>query len=266
MTDASAHSDHGQSKDAEMARQQQAELLATMLAENALPGPLPGASEAESLQYQAYATIRQGIAYAVYAPGDKLMVRDLCSSLGMGRTPIRESLVRLRQEGLVYAVPQSGTYVSRISVRSIGCARYVREHLEREVAIECCAKAQGDDLDQLAAVIRDQERAIEEGDRRAFFDGDNDFHQLFYRIAGRERVWEWLRHMSFDLQRYRWLRMLTEELDWNSIMNQHYAIWGALANKNTDEVGYLVSDHLHLLYVESAAVFKSFPDYFDFDM
>ena len=59
----------------------------------------------ESLQLRAYETLREGILYATYAPGDRLQVKDLCLDLDMGRTPVRESLVRLRQEGLVETVP-----------------------------------------------------------------------------------------------------------------------------------------------------------------
>lgn len=217
---------------------------------------------AESLQLQAYETIRNAILYAHYAPGDKLMVKDLCLELDMGRTPIRESLVRLRQEGLVQTVPQSGTYVSRISLRSVECARYVREQMERSVAVECCAKIGPQQIRGLAQIVERQRKAAEAGDRCAFFDGDNELHQALYDAADRSRVWEWLELISIDLQRYRWLRMQTEELDWNAILDQHLEICDALAERDADEVGYLVSAHLHLLFEESAAVIKTFPDYF----
>ena len=94
-------------------------------------GACPRPQAYESLQLQAYDRIRRRILYADYVPGDKLMVRDLCADLDMGRTPIRESLARLGQEGLVQIIPQSGTYVNRISLCSVKCARYVRANLER---------------------------------------------------------------------------------------------------------------------------------------
>lgn len=220
--------------------------------------------QAESLQLKAYRKIKENILYAHYAPGFKLMVKDLCLDLDMdmGRTPIRESLVRLRQEGLVYAVPQSGTYVSRISLDAIECARFIREHLERQVAMECCTHATRSDYERLVEIIRLQKHALDEGDRRAFFDEDNHLHRTLFSIAGRERAWVWLESLSFDLDRYRWLRMCTEELDWNNIMNQHYLICDALASKDIDEVNFQTSAHLHLMFVENAAVFKAYPEYF----
>lgn len=216
----------------------------------------------DSLQLRAYEKVREGILYARYAPGDRLQIKDLCLDVDAGRTPVRESLVRLRQEGLVYAVPQSGTYVSRISLQSIECARYAREHLERQIAIDCCGRIDSAGVDRLVGIIRMQKRALDEGDRRGFFDSDNLLHEVMFDIAGRHRVWSWLERVSFDLQRYRWLRVNTEELDWNDIMDQHYAICDALAERNADEADFLTSAHLHLLFAENSAVLKTFPDYF----
>ena len=48
-----------------------------------------------SLQDQSYHTIRRKIVYLDYKPGEKLGVKQLCDDLDMGRTPVREALVRL---------------------------------------------------------------------------------------------------------------------------------------------------------------------------
>lgn len=220
----------------------------------------------ESLQLHAYETIREGILYAKYAPGDRLQVKDLCTDLDMGRTPVRESLVRLRQEGLVQTIPQSGTYVNRISLRSVECARYVRENLERQVAVECCARIDSDGEKFLSEIMAGARDACSRHETRRFFDSDNRFHQALYQIAGRERIWDWLETLNMDLQRYRWLRVLTEELDWDAITRQHDAIFDAITYHNVDETSFLVSNHLHLLFEESGTVTKRFPDYFLLDL
>ena len=96
-----------------------------------------------SLQDQSYHTIRRKIVYLDYKPGEKLGVKQLCDDLDMGRTPVREALVRLAQEGLVRTVPQSGTYVSPINLTLAESACYIREHLEKQVIVECCARHLG---------------------------------------------------------------------------------------------------------------------------
>ncbi|MGN0071751.1 MAG: GntR family transcriptional regulator [Atopobiaceae bacterium] len=220
------------------------------------------AEQDESMQIQAYDAIRTGIVYAEYAPGDKLQVKDLCADLGLGRTPVRESLVRLRQERLVETVPQSGTYVSRISLESVEGARYVRESLESQISVEACARMDEKGLSELRELLSKERKARDTQDRRGFFDYDNLFHEKLYDIADKQKIWQWLEFISIDLQRYRWLRVQTEDLDWDSILDQHDAIFHALEKKDTDETRFLVSNHLHLLFSESAAVIRRFPDYF----
>ncbi len=99
--------------------------------------------DSNSFQVAAYDRIRQDIILCKLAPGQKLSARLLEESLGLGRTPVREALVRLGQEGLVSTIPQSGTYVSKISMQSAENALYMREHLECSVAMECCARIDG---------------------------------------------------------------------------------------------------------------------------
>lgn len=216
----------------------------------------------DTLQIQAYETIRSGIVYAYYAPGDKLQVKDLCADLGMGRTPIRESLVRLRQEGLVRTIPQSGTYVQQISLSAVESARYVRENLESQITVAACASATSESIGHLQGILAGEEQALRAGDRRAFFESDNEFHKALYDMTGRQRIWEWLEQLSCDLKRYRWLRVRTEQLDWEDIVSQHYAILSALERRDTDEARFLATNHLHLLFSESAQVISAFPHYF----
>ena len=121
-----------------------------------------------SLQDQSYHTIRRKIVYLDYKPGEKLGVKQLCDDLDMGRTPVREALVRLAQEGLVRTVPQSGTYVSPINLTLAESACYIREHLEKQVIVECCARATSAGIEQLDRAIVLQEKAMAEGDRIGF--------------------------------------------------------------------------------------------------
>lgn len=217
---------------------------------------------AASLQSQAYDTILDHIIHLDYPPGAKLLVKSLCEELGLGRTPVRESLVRLGQKGLVYTIPQSGTFVSRIDMESAENARFVREHLERKIAVECCATVDAGGLEYLQRIIEQQVDAADQRDRRAFFDSDNRFHRALFKLAKRSEVWRWLDQTNAHLERYRWLRVLVEDLPWEDIVQQHCQIYNALESRSTDEVDYLIASHLHLMLSEKYAVVSQFPEYF----
>lgn len=218
--------------------------------------------DGSSFQAVAYDKIREDIIFCKLAPGQKLSARLLEETLGLGRTPVREALVRLGQEGLVFTVPQSGTYVSKIDLQTAENARYVREHLERSVAVECCARIDQTGRDVLEALLSEQALAVRDRDSRSFFVLDNAFHRALFDIAGRTEVWRWIDSCNADLQRFRWLRTQVENLDWGSIMDQHAALYRAIASGDTDEAGYLTAAHLHLMSAEQDSVLAAFPEYF----
>jgi DNA-binding FadR family transcriptional regulator len=71
-----------------------------------------------SARVQVYAALREAIVRAELEPGRQLSENELAGRLGVSRTPVREALVRLRDERLVEIVPQLGTFVTRISARA----------------------------------------------------------------------------------------------------------------------------------------------------
>lgn len=213
-------------------------------------------------QSVAYQRLRDDIVHCRLKPGQKLSAKALEEELGVGRTPIRESLVRLNELGIVYTVPQSGTFVSKIDMDRAESARYMREHLEKRVAVESCALVDNEQLKQVCQLIEDQETAICEDDAEKFFNLDNAFHEFFFTVAGRHDVWVWVNAFNVDLERYRWLRNQVQELDWGIIMEQHRQIYRALAARDTDEMSYASTAHLHLMIDEQEAVVDAFPNYF----
>lgn len=217
----------------------------------------------QPLSYIAYHKLRQDIIYCDLTPGQKLPVRDLEEQFALGRTPVREALVRLSELGLVYTIPQSGTYVSRIDLHRAEDARFMREHLESCVIRECCARLTDEGKATLEKIIAAQEKALTANDARAFFEYDNEFHQAIFNIAGRHTVWATLEAHNTHLQRFRWLRTQVKGLDWSNIMTQHQQMLQAIMNRDPEEANFLALAHAHLMFSEYRAVTDAFPDFFD---
>ncbi|ALZ53410.1 GntR family transcriptional regulator [Enterococcus faecium] len=215
-----------------------------------------------SLQNQAYQSIRRQIIYADLEPGKKVSEKKLEETLSIGRTPIREALIQLRQQGLVDTIPQSGNYISLIDLDSAKNARFVREHLERQIMLECCAKMNNQKRRILETIISEQEKAVSQKNARSFFHNDNLFHKACFEIAEREEVWQWLENNNTHLERFRWLRVKTEGLKWEKIMEQHYQLFEALTKQDPEEANFLTSLHLHLMLNEQNIVLATHPKYF----
>src|SRR4051812_28202016 len=89
-----------------------------------------GARTASRARDQVYDLLRESIVTAELEPGRQLSENELAGRLGVSRTPVREALVRLRDDRLVEIVPQLGTFVAPISGRAVADAQFVREALE----------------------------------------------------------------------------------------------------------------------------------------
>ena len=87
----------------------------------------------------AYQDIRQRIVRGVYAQGAPLSDSELARTCGISRTPVREALCRLLEEGYVERIPGRGFYVSRVTVKLIQDTFEVRRVLEAR-ASACAAE------------------------------------------------------------------------------------------------------------------------------
>ena len=89
---------------------------------------------------QAYTVLRDAIVRGELAPGRQLSENELAELLGISRTPVREALIRLRDDRLVEIVPQLGTFVTHISEAGVADAQFIREALEC-AAVRIAARA-----------------------------------------------------------------------------------------------------------------------------
>lgn len=217
-----------------------------------------------SLQDQAYQTLRSKIIYAELIPGTRLSAIGLEKETGIGRTPIRESFVRLREQELVETRPKSGTYVSKIDMDRAENACFLRAKLERSVLINCCAIATEDQKRRLEQILIESE-SLDYSETRRFFDLDNLFHETCFEITGRHMLWEWMQSINTHFERYRWLRTSTQEINWEPILDQHRKMLHAIMSGDTDEASYLAASHLHLMPEEQGPVIALHPDYFKTD-
>jgi DNA-binding GntR family transcriptional regulator len=123
--------------------------------------------EETSLRQRTTQTLRTAILDGVFAPGQKLSERELCESLDVSRSCLRESLQHLQAEGLITIVPHRGPEVTDISVQEVRDIYEVRASLEglasRGFALHA-SEAQPGRLPQTLAELDAIVAAIEQGD------------------------------------------------------------------------------------------------------
>jgi DNA-binding GntR family transcriptional regulator len=151
--------------------------------------PLPGGlRHYRTLREWAYFQLRDAIITGRLAPGADLHEGQLCAQLGISKSPLREALRQLAQEGLVVAASQKGSYVSTLTVEDFHEVYSLRLHLETLEVRLAAERATPEQVAELRANVEAMDRAFAQGDTRAFAERDVEFHLLLARFSGHGRL------------------------------------------------------------------------------
>lgn len=140
--------------------------------------------EQERISDTVFATLRQAIFTGELAPGDRLSVPSIAEQLRVSRSPVREAVQRLVQDGLAVEEARRGAAVASISPAEIGQLYETREVLEGLAARLAASRRSADALAELTAVVDEHRQAVQRGDNESHLTLDMKFHALLRAIAG----------------------------------------------------------------------------------
>ncbi|AJH01722.1 MULTISPECIES: GntR family transcriptional regulator [Clostridium] len=208
-----------------------------------------------------YHNLREEIINLYLEPGTSISEKELSEKYRVSRTPVREALVRLAQEGLVQIYPQKGTVVSLIDLSAVEEERFLREHLERAVVKEACMEFPKENILALEMNLKFQKMYIENNDYKKLFNTDEEFHKIIFEGCSKKRIWNSINDGSTEFQRIRVLR-LTVNSSWDNIYLQHKEIFNAIKNKNPEMAEEFMKKHLNMVIFDKTQVRESYPNYF----
>jgi DNA-binding GntR family transcriptional regulator len=142
----------------------------------------PPALATASLSDRAYHAIREMIVSLELRPGAVIDERLLMQQLGIGRTPTREALRRLAQEGLVEVYPRRGMFVTPVEIQDLASLAEVRSVLESSAARLAAERATDEDREAVTALIDELARHTEL-DQRELMALDERIHRQVYRCT-----------------------------------------------------------------------------------
>lgn len=126
----------------------------------------------------AYARIKDAIQHAQLQPGDPLTEIRLSKLLGISRTPVREALQQLVQEGLAESTPGHAVTVATRTVQDLLDVIHIRSLLEPEQVRLAAEAIQPDQAEALERVMRRLEDAAGRHDLQGWAEADVTFHEL----------------------------------------------------------------------------------------
>lgn len=204
--------------------------------------------------------LKDNIVRLELAPGSSINAREVAEQLHLSRTPVREALLELAKSKIVEVYPQSGSVVAPIDYALIEEAWFVRSVLETAVVELACDTVTPEGLEELEHNVKLQEFYREDKDLEKLLELDNEFHQMLFRIAGKQQAYELMRSMMVHFDRVR--HMSLNAVSNLKLVEDHRGIFEAVKARDGKLAKQKMERHLERYRVDEEAIRRRYPEYF----
>ncbi|WP_133647491.1 GntR family transcriptional regulator [Paraburkholderia flava] len=200
-----------------------------------------------SLRDQAYTKLRQAIAEAdIYGSRESIRLdeRNLTEALGVSRTPIREAMTLLEQEGFVRSVPRRGVFIQRKTKREIVEMIQMWAALESMAARLATRHATDDEIAALRRMFDSfhGERRTPATQIDEYSEANIVFHQALVRLSKSQAIAHTIHNVFAHVRAIRKATISQSDRASRSIA-EHMRIIEALEARDTESAERLVREH-----------------------
>jgi len=198
-----------------------------------------------SFRDQAYAALKQAIVDAdIYSHAGEVRLdeRQLSVSLGVSRTPIREAMTLLEQEGLLRTVPRRGIFIVRKTKKQIVEMIEMWAALESMAARLATVNASDEDIAGLRTMFDEFRNATPAEHIDEYSDANIAFHQAIIRLSGSHLMGETIENLFIHVRAIRRMTISQADRAARSIVD-HMRIIEALERRDTELAERLVRQH-----------------------
>ncbi|MNQ60103.1 putative HTH-type transcriptional regulator YdfH [compost metagenome] len=196
---------------------------------------------------QVYQLLRAAIIGLEYTPGDVLSEKDICDSLEVSRTPVREAILRLVSEQMLVVRPNAGTYVTPIRLRDVLEGQLVRETLETRCVRLAARFFKPRYEDEFETLFLRMQKAYERMECNEFYALDEAFHRLICDCAGYSHLWHVMQSAMGPLDRVRRLAFPVQ-LHFDEVIDEHRQIYLAIQAQDEVRAEALMTGHVNSIF------------------
>jgi DNA-binding GntR family transcriptional regulator len=198
-----------------------------------------------SFRNQAYHAIKEAITAAnIYAHPNEIRLdeRQLSQALGVSRTPIREAMTLLEQEGFLRTLPRRGVFIIRKTRREIVEMIQVWAALESMAARLATQRASDAEIARLRGMMADFQVARPDEHMDEYSDANIAFHQAIIAMSGCDLIGDITENLFLHVRAIRKVTISQDNRASRSIVD-HMRIIEALESRNTALAESLVRQH-----------------------
>jgi DNA-binding GntR family transcriptional regulator len=221
-----------------------------------------GRPRAATASARIYSDLRSELVSLRRRPGEAISEAEIALAYGVSRTPVREAILKLADEGLVEIFPQSGIFVSRIPMATLPETIVIRRALEETTARLAAQHATSSQILILRSILERQREANAAKDNNAFHQADETFHATIAEVAKYPGIWRLIQQVKIHVDRYR-LLTLPQQGRMAQVIAEHEAILAAIEAHDPASAGIAMEKHLEMLLIHISVTQNINPEFFD---
>ena len=190
--------------------------------------------------YNIYQTVKRRIITAAYEPGRVLSEGVLAEEFQVSRTPVREALSSLQQEGWLKAMQGIGSQVAPLDFTELAAFFEIKKSLEVLAARMACKNAVREDIRELSELTCKLGNA---GTQSAITAADEAFHRKVWETAGNPLLLIYLQGLHERLQRY-WQALPEMQPELSVLAESFDKLLEAFEERNEEEAALQAALHV----------------------
>lgn len=204
---------------------------------NPLQKPLPFYQQIEQ-------SIKGSILNGVYKPGNRLYEAQIAKQFGISRSPVREAIRALINEGLLIMDEKSQISVYKPTLQDVRDIYECRIALESKAVVLSAERATKEQLKELEKVLIETKDAIKLGDNETIVGCNARFHELIIQFSGNKRLIKLVEDLNGLIYYYRVLNIQGADRA-ETILKGHTEVFQALKEKNPEIATRKLKEHTH---------------------
>ncbi len=175
--------------------------------------------------------------------GSRINESELGLQLGVSRTPLREAIKTLAQEGLVELVPSKGAVVRRFTRQDVVHMLEAIKDFEQSAARRACQRASDAEIAGVLRLHKDMRKEYRKRNRLNYYKLNQTIHSELVRIAGNPVIAELHETLQSRLKRIRYIGN-QDAAKWSGAMAEHEEMVVALSARNGKALAEIMGRHM----------------------
>lgn len=190
-----------------------------------------------------YEHLKNAIISGELSEGERLMEIQIAEAIGVSRTPVRDAMKKLEQEGFIEVVPRKGAYVKYLSQKDILEVLEIRRVLEGFSAERAAVSVTDNDIKKMSSFLEDFDALLESDEKQLLAKLDEEFHGIIYRSIDNSQLKALIQSLHEQFHRFRVMYYSTFH-DYDAVVVDHKNILQALIDKDSKRAKEMTESHI----------------------